>query len=70
MQIDEVEDKLPSLYQHAYQIVIFDWDNTLFCTKYLEMLNPDYDAIFSGRKCLEDYGSYLLDEIQVLEGVK
>jgi len=66
MEIETVINKSPPF---KHKIVIFDWDNTLFCTKYLEMLNADYDSIFNGRSCLEDLGGYLLDEISVLERV-
>ncbi len=69
---DEIEihslKKLLTTSQH--KVIIFDWDDTLFCTKYLEMLKPDYEAIFKGRSCLEDLGSYLLDEVSMLERVK
>lgn len=67
MEIDSVINETTT-FQH--KIIIFDWDNTLFCTKYLEMLNPDFESIFSGRSCLEDLGSYLMDEISNLERVK
>lgn len=50
-------------------VAIFDWDDTLFCTKYLEMLQIDCKKIFSEEKSLEDYGAYLIREMQTLEEV-
>ncbi len=51
-------------------IAIFDWDNTLFCTDYLDMLQLDYKAIFSEQISVEQIGAYLRDEIQKLEEVR
>jgi hypothetical protein len=51
-------------------VAIFDWDDTLFCTKYLELLQIDCKKIFSEEKALEDYGTYLIHEMQTLEEVK
>ena len=50
-------------------IVIFDWDNTLFCTDYLEMHKPDYNSIFKGMSSLEELGYYINDELHYLENV-
>lgn len=50
-----------------HSVVIFDWDNTLFCTQYFEMLQLDFKAIFAEQMSLEDVGAYLLYELQVLE---
>jgi len=50
--------------------VIFDWDNTLFCTSYLEMFQLDYKSIFSEQKSIEENGTFLLYEIQSLEEVR
>jgi hypothetical protein len=52
-----------------HTVVIFDWDNTLFCTDYLEMLKPNYESIFSGESSLEDLGCYLSEEMLTLENV-
>ena len=52
------------------KIAIFDWDNTLFCTDYFDMLQLDYKGIFSEKKSIEEVGSYLLHELQSLEEVK
>ncbi len=49
------------------RVVIFDWDNTLFCTSYLEMFQLDFKSIFKETKSLEEY---LTHEIQSLEEVK
>jgi hypothetical protein len=51
------------------KIALFDWDNTLFCTQYLDMLQLDYKNIFSEKKSLEEVGTYLIYEIQNLEEV-
>jgi hypothetical protein len=51
------------------RIFIFDWDDTLFCTKYIDIFCPDYNAIFSGRSCLEELGRFLVDEVLSLEQV-
>jgi hypothetical protein len=50
-------------------VTIFDWDNTLFCTQYLEILQVDIKKIFSNEKSLEDFGAYLNHEMQFLEEV-
>jgi hypothetical protein len=50
-------------------VALFDWDDTLFCTRYFEMLQIDCKKIFCGQKSLEDYGAYLTYEMQTLEEV-
>jgi len=52
------------------KVVIFDWDNTLFCTSYLEMFQLDYKSIFSEQKSIEENGTFLLYDIQSLEEVE
>jgi hypothetical protein len=50
-------------------LALFDWDNTLFCTSYLEMLQVDCKQVFSDQKSLEAFGAYLNYELQTLEEV-
>jgi hypothetical protein len=51
-------------------VALFDWDNTLFCTGYLEMLQVDCKKVFSEEKSIESFGAYLSYELQALEEVK
>lgn len=55
--------------EKEYTVALFDWDDTLFCTCYFEMLQIDCKKIFSNEKSLEDYGAYLTYEMQTLEQV-
>jgi hypothetical protein len=55
--------------QQQVSVALFDWDNTLFCTGYLEMLQVDYKKVFSGEKSIESFGAYLCYELQSLEEV-
>jgi hypothetical protein len=50
-------------------VALFDWDDTLFCTCYFEMLQIDCKKIFSEEESLENYGAYLTYEMQTLEEV-
>jgi hypothetical protein len=48
-------------------ISIFDWDDTLFCTKYFDTFNLNYSDIFSFKTSLQDFNPYLLNELKDLE---
>ena len=48
-------------------ISIFDWDDTLFCTKYFDTFNLNYSDIFSFKTSLQDSNPYLLNELKELE---
>ena len=48
-------------------ISIFDWDDTLFCTKYFDTFNLNYSDIFSFKTSLQDSNPYLLNELKDLE---
>lgn len=50
-------------------IVLFDWDDTLFCTKYLNMHNLNYNDIFSFKASIEEVCCYLNTELRELEQV-
>jgi len=52
------------------KIAIFDWDNTLFCTEYFDMLKLDYKSIFAEKTSVEDVGAYLVYELRSLEEVE
>ena len=62
-QVDTNESK-------EVKVVIFDWDDTLFSTCYLEIFQLDYKSIFSEQKAIDEVGTFLLNEIQSLEEVK
>jgi hypothetical protein len=62
MEIEQNIDK-------EHNVVIFDWDDTLFCTKYLNMHEVDYKALFSEQKSIEEVSKYLSYELQSLEDV-
>lgn len=55
-----------SLYQ---KVAIFDWDDTLFCTKYLDALEINLLDLFSFKISLENNFSYLVTEFNELENV-
>ena len=66
------EDEIENFHLEECKVskaVIFDWDNTLFCTDYFNMLQLDYKSIFSDKKSLEEEGTYLIYELQSLEEV-
>lgn len=50
-------------------VVIVDWDDTLFPTSYLQNYLLDYASIFSGETNLEQGFSFLLGELSELEKV-
>ena len=49
------------------RIAIFDWDDTLFCTKYLETFQLNFTDIFSFKYSLEETNPYLLNQLKELE---
>lgn len=51
------------------KVAIFDWDDTLFCTKYIETLQVNVSEVFSFRISFEDNYSYLVSELNELENV-
>lgn len=50
-------------------VVLFDWDDTLFATKYLEIHDLNYTDIFSFSKSVEDFCGFLMNELKELENV-
>lgn len=48
-------------------LIIFDFDDTLICTKYLDTLNLNYQSIFSFQSSLEETNPYLIKELNELE---
>jgi hypothetical protein len=64
----EVSEK-PIKVKNEQQIVIFDWDDTLFCTKYLDLHVSDYKELFEEKISIEQLGMYLNYELQSLEEV-
>lgn len=53
--------------QLSKTIMIFDFDDTLICTKYLDSLNLNYHLIFSFQSSLEDSHPSLMKELNELE---
>ena len=51
-------------------VVILDWDDTLFITSYLDNYSLDYLSIFSGKTDLEQGFTFLQNELKELEKVK
>lgn len=51
------------------KVAIFDWDDTLFCTKYVETLQMNIVDIFSFKISFEENFSYLVSEFNDLENV-
>ena len=68
-KIDHNLEEKNKIQESIHKVALFDWDDTLFCTKYFEMLQIDYKAIFSEQKSIEDFGAYLIYEMQLLEEV-
>jgi hypothetical protein len=54
-------------YQQKKYIAIFDWDDTLMCTNYLETFSINYSDIFKFNKKLEQINPFLLKELSSLE---
>lgn len=50
-------------------VILFDWDDTLFCTKYLGLHGLNYNEIFSCQSSLEDLCCYVNSELKDLEQV-
>lgn len=50
-------------------VALFDWDDTLFCTKYIENMQINLTDIFSFKISFEDNYSYLVAEFKDLENV-
>lgn len=50
-------------------VILFDWDNTLFCTDYLNTHKVDFKALFKESVSLESFGGFLSQEIRSLEQV-
>ena len=48
-------------------IAIFDFDDTLFCTKYLDTFSLNYAQIFNCQVSLEETNSSLLNEVKDIE---
>jgi hypothetical protein len=59
----------PNPYEKTIEkrIAIFDWDDTLFCTKYLETFQLNFTDIFSFKYSLEETNPYLLNQLKELE---
>ena len=59
----------PNPYEKKLEkrIAIFDWDDTLFCTKYLETFQLNFTDIFSFKYSLEETNPYLLNQLKELE---
>ena len=59
----------PNPYEKTIEkrIAIFDWDDTLFCTKYLETFQLNFTDIFSFKYSLEETNPYLLNQLKDLE---
>lgn len=51
------------------KIAIFDWDDTLFCTSYMEIHKLSYQDIFKGECSLELSMPFLVKELKELENV-
>lgn len=49
------------------KLVIFDFDDTLFCTKYLDTFSLSYQDIFSFKTSLEEINLFLFKELIELE---
>ena len=48
-------------------LIIFDFDDTLFCTKYFDTFTLSYQDIFSCKVSLEEINPCLLRELKELE---
>lgn len=48
-------------------LIIFDFDDTLFCTQYFDTFTLSYQDIFSGKTSLEEINQCLVRELKELE---
>ena len=62
-------DEIILLPDEKSLVIIFDWDNTLFCTDYLKAQKLDFASIFDCKTSLEDQAFYLKSQIEDLEKV-
>ena len=51
------------------KVAIFDWDDTLFSTSYIQNMNLNLNDIFSFKISFEDNFGYLTTEFQELQNV-
>jgi hypothetical protein len=65
----EVSERCLDEYDE-HKVVIFDWDDTLFCTKYLDLHVSDYKQLFEEKISIDQLGMYLNHELQSLEEVR
>ena len=63
-------DEISSKLNEKSLVIIFDWDNTLFCTDYLKAQNIDFCSIFDGKRTLEEDAFYMKSQLEDLEKVK
>ena len=62
------ETSSPNPYEKMEKkIAIFDWDDTLFCTKYLETFQINFSDLFSFKQSIEESNPYLLNQLKDLE---
>ena len=62
------ETSSPNPYEKMEKkIAIFDWDDTLFCTKYLETFQINFSDLFSFKYSIEESNPYLLNQLKDLE---
>jgi hypothetical protein len=64
----EVSERCQDDY-NEHKVVIFDWDDTLFCTKYLDLHVSSYKELFDEKISIDQLGMYLNHELQTLEEV-
>jgi hypothetical protein len=68
--INENQIEKDEKYISEHNVAIFDWDDTLFCTKYLEMFKLDYKELFQEKTSIDQIATFLYYEIRKLEDVK
>jgi len=51
------------------KVIIFDWDDTIFCTEYLKRYKLNYKSLFNQEYSLDTHFPFLMDELKMLEAV-
>lgn len=65
--ISETKSLSGEAFQLTRTMIIFDFDDTLICTKYLDSLSLNYQEIFDFKTSIEDTNPYLVKELNELE---
>lgn len=57
------------ILQDEHNVAIFDWDNTLFCTEYLDLFKIDYKKLFQEQMSIDQIANFLGKDLETLQDV-